>query len=41
MKNTGRQDRGIDLGMPMAPPIATVIRLPYTAEVERVDVLGD
>jgi hypothetical protein len=38
--NTGRPHRGIDLDIPMVPPITTVTTLPYTAGVERVDVLG-
>jgi putative transposase len=38
--NTGRPHRGIDLDLPVAPPVATVTMLPPTTGVERVDVLG-
>ena len=38
--NTGRPHRGVDLDMPVAPPLATVTTLPGAAGVERVDVLG-
>jgi putative transposase len=35
--NTGRPHRGIDLDIPMAPPVTM---LPPNTSVERVDVLG-
>jgi transposase InsO family protein len=38
--NTGRPHRGIDLELPVTPPVATVIKLPHAGMVERVDVLG-
>jgi putative transposase len=37
--NTGRPHRGIDLDLPMPPPVATVTALPVKP-VERIDVLG-
>jgi putative transposase len=37
--NTGPPHRGIDLDLPVPPPVATVTTLPVKA-VERVDVLG-
>ena len=38
--NTARPHRGIDLDMPVLPPVATVTMLPFAGSVERVDVLG-
>jgi hypothetical protein len=38
--NTGRPHRGIDLDLPVPPPLATVTMLPLVGSVERVDVLG-
>jgi transposase InsO family protein len=38
--NSGRPHRGIDLGVPVPAPVATVAALPAGGRVERVDVLG-
>ena len=38
--NTGRPHRGINLDVPVMPPMATVTLLPFAGGVERVDILG-
>jgi putative transposase len=38
--NMSRPHRGIDLDVPVSPPVATVTALPSGRPVERVDVLG-
>jgi hypothetical protein len=38
--NTGRPHRGIDLDLPVPPPIKTLTMLPFEGGIERVDVPG-
>ena len=38
--NTGRPHRGINLDLPVPPPVAKVTVLPFVGSIERVDVLG-
>ena len=38
--NAARPHRGIDLGVPVPAPMATVTTFPVVGHVERVDVLG-